>query len=31
VATSDKVHVSDKMAGDAPVDGNRNAERWWFA
>jgi peptide/nickel transport system substrate-binding protein len=31
VATSDKIHIPEKMGGDAPVDGNRNAERWWFA
>ena len=31
VATSDKVAIPEKMGGDAPVDGNRNAERWWFA
>ena len=31
VATSDKVYVPEKIGGDAPVDGNRNAERWWFA
>jgi len=31
VATSDKIGIPEKIGGDAPVDGNRNAERWWFA
>ena len=31
VATSDKIGIPEKIVGDAPVDGNRNAERWWFA
>jgi peptide/nickel transport system substrate-binding protein len=31
VATSDKIQIPEKMGGDAPVDGNRNAERWSFA
>ncbi len=31
MATNDKIRVSDRIAGDAPVDGNRNAERWSFA
>ena len=31
MATSDKIQTPEKIAGDAPVDGNRNAERWWFA
>ena len=30
MATSDKIHTPETIAGDAPVDGNRNAERWWF-
>ena len=31
VAASDKIHIPEKIGGDAPVDGNRNAERWSFA
>ena len=30
MATNDKLQVSTKIAGDAPVDGNRNTERWSF-
>ncbi len=31
MATSTKIRTPERIAGDAPVDGNRNAERWWFA
>ncbi len=31
VAASNKVHIPQRIGGDAPVDGNRNAERWSFA
>ncbi|MEM7172898.1 MAG: ABC transporter substrate-binding protein [Pseudomonadota bacterium] len=28
--TSNNIGVPEKIAGDAPVDGNRNTQRWWF-
>lgn len=28
--TNDKLKVSDKIAGNWTVDGNKNTERWWF-
>lgn len=29
--TSNKLGVSEKLAGNWTVDGNKNTERWWFA
>ena len=31
VGASNKVYIPEKIAGDMPVDGNRNTQRWSFA
>lgn len=31
MAVSDKLHVPDTVAGNWTMDGQKSAERWWFA
>lgn len=30
MGTNNKIGVPNDIAGDAPLDGNRNTQRWWF-